>query len=240
MDPAYAAAYADLYERHWWWRAREEFLLRRLAKRAGGRSDRRILDIGCGDALFFDRLSEFGEVQGIEPDARLLSDGRWRSAIHVGTLDDFPAREPFDWLLMFDVLEHIAEPAQALRRAAALAAPDASLFVTVPAFEALWTKHDELNRHHARYDRSGLARLVRTAGWEPVELEYFFHWLAPFKLLVRLREAIFSGEPDVESVPVGPINRAVLALSRAEQRTIGRLGLPFGTSLYARCEVARS
>lgn len=240
MDPAYAAAYADLYDRHWWWRAREDFLLKRLEKQARGRSDLRILDIGCGDALFFDHLSEFGEVRGIEPDARQLSDGCWRSVIHAGTLDDFPAGETFDWLLMLDVLEHIREPAPALRRAAELAAPGASLFVTVPAFEALWTRHDEVNRHFARYDRSGLARLLRTAGWEPVELAYFFHWPAPLKLLVKLAEAMFPGEPAVERVPPAPINRAALALSRLEQRLLGRLPLPFGTSLYARCELARS
>lgn len=237
MDPAYAAAYADLYERHWWWRAREDFLLERLEKRAGGRSNLRILDVGCGDALFFDPLSEFGEVRGIEPDARLLSDGKWRGAIHVGTLDDFPAGEPFDWLLMLDVLEHIREPAPTLRRARDLAAPGASLFVTVPAFEALWTRHDDLNRHFARYDRSGLARVLGAAGWETVELAYFFHWPAPLKLLVKLAEGILPGEPQVESVPPALINRVALALSRFEQRILGRLPLPFGTSLFARCRV---
>ena len=240
MDPAYAAAYADLYERHWWWRAREEFLLRRLEKRAGGRSGLRILDIGCGDALFFDHLSEFGEVRGIEPDVRLLTDGKWQGHVHVGTLDTFTAGEPFDWLLMLDVLEHVPEPVPALRRTRELAGRGASLFLTVPAFDILWTRHDELNRHHARYDRPGLARVLEQGGWEPVELEYFFHWPAPLKLLVKLKEAIFPGEPEVERVPAAAINRAALALSRAEQRTLGRLGLPFGTSLYARCEVVRS
>jgi SAM-dependent methyltransferase len=240
MDPAYAAAYADLYDQHWWWRAREDYLLERLEKQARGRSDFRILDVGCGDALFFDHLSEFGEVRGIEPDARLLSDGKWRSAIHVGTLDDFSAGEPFDWILMLDVLEHIREPLPALQRVRDLADPGASLFVTVPAFESLWTRHDELNRHFARYDQAGLARLLGIAGWEPVDLAYFFHWPAPLKLLVKLKEAILPGEPGVESVPPAPINRAAMTLSRFEQRMFARLRLPFGTSLYARCEVAPS
>ena len=37
---------------------------------------RRILDAGCGDGLFFDRLARFGRVEGLEPDASLLADPR--------------------------------------------------------------------------------------------------------------------------------------------------------------------
>jgi len=59
MDVAYARRYRELYERHWWWRAREHVILdtlRRIEPPGGFPS---ILDIGCGDGLFFDRLVDY-------------------------------------------------------------------------------------------------------------------------------------------------------------------------------------
>jgi hypothetical protein len=32
MDPEYSAAYARLYREHWWWRVREEILLKKSVK----------------------------------------------------------------------------------------------------------------------------------------------------------------------------------------------------------------
>jgi len=38
MDAQYAGAYPELYRHHWWWRVREEILLRKiLALQASGR-----------------------------------------------------------------------------------------------------------------------------------------------------------------------------------------------------------
>lgn len=236
MDPHYAAAYRDLYERHWWWRARERFLLDRLESQAEeeSRLTRRLLDVGCGDALFFDRLSEFGRVQGIEPDTEILSDGPWRDQIHGGTLESFSADVPFDWILMLDVLEHLSEPGEALRRARDVATEQASLFVTVPAFEALWTQHDELNRHYVRYDRTSLEILLLDSGWQPMETTYFFIWLVPLKMLLKLKETLLRGQPGIEKVPPTTVNKAAYVLSRLEQRLFSGLRIPFGTSLYVR------
>ena len=69
MDNVYAAAYPDLYRKHWWWRVREEILLDRIAALLRDVPRARILDVGCGAGLFFDALQRFGEVEGIESDA---------------------------------------------------------------------------------------------------------------------------------------------------------------------------
>ena len=60
MDPTYGANYEELYRRHWWWRAREAAILHELARLKPAGGWRRILDVGCGNGLFFDRLSELG------------------------------------------------------------------------------------------------------------------------------------------------------------------------------------
>ena len=68
MEPEYASQYRKLYEEHWWWRARERFVLGELQRNRPDGGFGSILDIGCGDGLFFAPLSEFGEVEGVEPD----------------------------------------------------------------------------------------------------------------------------------------------------------------------------
>lgn len=236
MDPAYAAAYRDLYERHWWWRARERFLLARLTELHSPGERPRILDVGCGDALFFDELDRFGEVSGIEPDAEIVTDERWRNRIHVGEFDDdFAARYTFDWILMLDVLEHVGNHVALLRAVRAALAQEGLVIITVPAFRALWTRHDEINHHVTRYTRGTLSTALREANLEPVELRYFFHWLAPLKLIVKLKEAVVAGEMRAASIPPTPLNRLAYTISVAEQRMPGAAHLPFGTSLYALC-----
>ncbi len=166
MDPEYARRYRELYEKHWWWRAREEAvvaLLRRFQPPGGYGC---ILDAGCGDGLFFPRLSEFGEVDGLEPDAHAVNpSGPFAARIHRGPFDDsFRPGRRYGLILMLDVLEHLPDPASAVRRVHSLLVPGGVFVATVPAFQALWTTHDVLNRHFKRYTRAELRRLLTDAG----------------------------------------------------------------------------
>ncbi|MFP6752897.1 MAG: hypothetical protein VB855_14545, partial [Pirellulaceae bacterium] len=65
-------------------------------------ADRQILDVGCGNGLFFDKLQRFGKVAGIEPDEQLVDpDGPHAGQIHTGFLDaSYHSPQPLDWILM--------------------------------------------------------------------------------------------------------------------------------------------
>ena len=93
MEKEYREKYAELSRKHWWWRARERALLHTIKQLVGARKNLRILDIGCGDALFFDALSRFGKVEGIENDASLISaNNPHRADIHTNRSGNFQAR----------------------------------------------------------------------------------------------------------------------------------------------------
>jgi SAM-dependent methyltransferase len=235
MDRGYAVAYRDLFRKHWWWRAREHVILEAIESHrpAGGWTS--ILDVGCGDGLFFDQLRTLGTVDGIETDPTALTpDGPWRERIHVGPFDrSFEPGRRYSLILMLDVLEHFPDPLFRLQRAGELLAPDGYLIVTVPAFEMLWTMHDDLNRHFARFRRKTLGALLEQAGFRVESSRYFYHWTFPIKLLVRLKEAVFGGEPVPPAVPRRWANRFLYNVSRIEQKTLGRLPVPFGTSVLA-------
>lgn len=240
MDAAYGARYRELYRRHWWWRAREAMVLARLEGLAPAAGFGDILDVGCGDGLLLDALARFGRPQGLEPDAALLSDyGRARGTIHVAPFDErFRPAERFGLILMLDVLEHLDDDVAALRHAARLLDRRGRLVITVPAFRMLWTGHDDINHHRTRYTAATFRRAAARAGVRIDELRYFFHWLFPLKLAVRLAERARRAPAAPASLPAAPINRACYAVSRLEQATWGRLGLPFGSSLLAVCSAS--
>ena len=106
MDAEYGARYADLYRRHWWWRAREAYLVRILERHLRDSTKGDVLDFGCGDGLFFPVLERFGEPYGIEPEAALLDPkGPWRSRISTAPLA-FDANETarYGLVVALDVL----------------------------------------------------------------------------------------------------------------------------------------
>ncbi len=237
MDPQYGARYRELYERHWWWRAREEMLIELLARIAPPGGFGAILDVGCGDGLSFPYLGRFGEPEGIEADGALVSaQAQARGSIHIGPFDEtFRPDRRYGLITMLDVIEHLDDDLAALRCAAALLDPGGLLVITVPAFRLLWTAHDDFNHHRRRYTAAGLGRLARQAGLVVRRRRYFFHWLFPLKLLVRLKEGLAAGPPPMAEVPAPRVNRWFHGLSRLEQRTWGRLPWPLGSSLVAVC-----
>jgi 2-polyprenyl-3-methyl-5-hydroxy-6-metoxy-1,4-benzoquinol methylase len=231
MDAQYAAAYPELYRNHWWWRAREEILLRKIRSILAGVREARILDVGCGAALFFDALQEFGSVEGIESDrAAVAQSGKWQSRIVVGELDDsYQPSAPSDLILMLDVLEHIQNPVYLLRRAAEILAPSGRILVTTPAFNWLWTAHDDLNHHVTRYTAGEMRRTVQGAGLIALENGYIFQSLVVPKLLVRAKEAVTSASAHIPRIPPPALNRAIQTWFRQEYAIAG--WLPFGGSL---------
>ena len=237
MEPEYARRYRDLYTRHWWWRSREEAILEVLHRHFSANAGLNILDVGCGDGLFFDRLVEFGDVEGIEPDAGLVNpQGPHSARIRIAPFDrNFCPSKSYSLVVMLDVLEHIENPAEALQHAYSLLECGGAMLVTVPAFQSLWTRHDAINHHHARYRRKTLDPLLRQAGFSILEERYWYQWTCPVKLAIRLYEKLFEPSSKIERVPTHWINRLLYQISRIEHQTLGAMGMPFGTTLVAFC-----
>jgi 2-polyprenyl-3-methyl-5-hydroxy-6-metoxy-1,4-benzoquinol methylase len=109
---------------------------RDLVARAG-RAPRAVLDVGCGTGAFLAFLA--GEapaatLSGIELDAgraALARAANPRATLHVGDaagVSESLSGE-FDLITLWDVLEHVSDPARLLRALAARLAPDGLLFV---------------------------------------------------------------------------------------------------------------
>jgi 2-polyprenyl-3-methyl-5-hydroxy-6-metoxy-1,4-benzoquinol methylase len=232
MDRSYGERYARLYREHWWWRAREEFLVRLLDKEVGPGGADHVLDFGCGDGLFLERLARYGEPRGIETDERLLSPGGpWRARIATAPLStDLSEHGRYGLIVALDVLEHIPDPAPVMAELARRLRPGGLFVATVPAFQQLWTAHDVLNEHQRRYTTDEAAALVRESGLAVSDARYFFVWLAVLKWGVRLKEHLFPSAPRAPEVPWAPLNAFLLGAARLEQMLIRGTRPPFGSS----------
>jgi SAM-dependent methyltransferase len=233
MDKQYGALYEDLYRRHWWFRAREAILVEvigtlRLPKPAT------ILDVGCGNGLFFEQLEQFGDVCGIEIDNSLVPPGsRYRHRISDKPLGhpEYPL-QAYDLITALDVVEHIRDDEAAVAAMLAMLRPGGTLVMTVPASMLLWDRHDEINQHFRRYSRQSLAALLRGKA-KVLRMEYLFHLLFLPKMLVKIRNSVLGGSTAQHGVPSPAVNRWMEAACLADYRFLRPLRVPFGTSLLA-------
>ncbi len=149
----------------------------------------------------------------------------------------------FDLVTMLDVLEHLRDDRGALREVSRVLRPGGALVLSVPAYQKLWSAHDEALHHFRRYEWHGLRRLLRAGGFEVSLLSFAMSLMPPVAWLWRRlilpfqprrpRHAQRHSEgavlPDVSPA----LNRALIAYLKVEGKIIARRPLRFGTSLVA-------
>src|SRR3954453_5584614 len=181
--------YRQLYEledEHWWFRGRRA-VIHALLARAALRPRPRILDAGCGTGRNLLEYGRIGEAQGVDPsaDAVAFCQARGLDRVRQSGVEELPfADASFDLVTATDVLEHIPDDLGAARELRRVTAPGGSLLVTVPAYQWLWSQHDDSHQHQRRYTLGRLRSALTAAGWRPAVQTYFNSiLLAPIALV---------------------------------------------------------
>jgi SAM-dependent methyltransferase len=237
MDREYELQTHRAEDRHWWYRGRRT-VLNRVIKDLGLPEHARILDAGCGSGRNMVELSRYGTVSAIELSSASVALARDRYAGEVveGSVLEMPfADASFDLAASLDVIEHLEDDVAALRELRRVVAPGGALLATVPAYQWLWSGHDEINHHFRRYTRASLAQAGEQAGWREVRTTYFNSLLLPIAILLRVLER-FSRRPTESSldlwVPPEPVNWLLERPLEFEASLIARGGrIPAGLSL---------
>lgn len=226
-------------DRHWWYQGRRCVLERAIA-RLGLPAQASILDAGCGSGRNMVELAQHGVVTGVELSGTSVQLAREREAGEVleGSVMDMPLDEDsFDLTVSLDVIEHLEDDVGALRELRRVTKPGGALLVTVPAYQWLWSGHDEINHHHRRYNRRTLLAAAREAGWQLDSSTHFNFLLLPVAILLRGLER-FKPSTTKSSldlwVPPTPLNWVLRQPLNLEAGVIGRGGsIPAGLSLLA-------
>lgn len=188
-------------------------------------------------------LQLYGEVSGIELDPGAAEFARTRGCgeVEIGTLESLPwADDTFQLITCLDVIEHIPDERLALRELRRVSKPGGWLLVTVPAYQALWSLHDEANHHYRRYVRRTLRRVALDAGWDVLRMTSFNSVLLPPAAVVRIAQRRRRLDADyTPELRLGPLwlNAVLEQPLRAEARWLARgRTLPAGLSLMALLE----
>ena len=239
MDRDYELQTHQAEDRHWWYRGRRTVLEGVIAE-VGLPANARILDAGCGSGRFMVDLAKRGTVTGVELSDTSVQLARQRAIGEVvaGSVLEMPfADDSFDLVVSLDVIEHLEDDLAALREFRRAVAPGGALLVTVPAYQWLWSGHDEINHHHRRYTRRSLQRVAEQAGWSQVRTTYFNSLLLPVAILLRVLDR-FSTKTTESSldlwIPPEPLNWLLQRPLALEAALIARGGrIPAGLSLLA-------
>src|SRR5438128_9946983 len=187
MDRDYELQTHRAEDRHWWYRGRRTVLENVIADlhlptRA------RILDPGAGSGRNMVELVRHGAVTAIElsPTSVCLARARDVGEVVEGSVLDMPFESgSFDLATSLDVIEHLEDDLGALRELRRVVTPGGCLLVTVPAYQWLWSGHDEVNHHYRGYTRRSLRVVGEQGGWKQVGAAYL-RWLR-LRVAVRLR-----------------------------------------------------
>jgi SAM-dependent methyltransferase len=219
---------------HWWFVGRRRVLSRLIGQLALPKRAK-ILEVGCGAGGNIPMLSDFGGVDALEPDQPSRDYVREHCGVEPkdGHLpDDLPyAPKSFDAVCAFDVVEHVADGKGAMQALGKLVAPGGYLVVTVPAYQWMWSHHDELHHHKRRYTRDRILEEMRAAGLLPVKASYFNALLFPLAAVVRLAKRALHDDRADDRMPSPMVNSLLRKLFSLEAGWLSRRSLPFGLSI---------
>jgi SAM-dependent methyltransferase len=240
MDDRLMNAMLAADEHHWWYRGRRQ-IIRAELDRLPVPDSAVVLDAGCGSGRTMEELIAYGEVHGIELDPQAAAVARDRGFdVKIGRLEELPWESgAFDLITCLDVIEHTPDDRLTLRELRRVCKPGGWLLATVPAYQSLWSLHDEANHHYRRYDRAALLAAAKLAGWSVERMTSFNSLLlapaAAVRLVQRHRGRRTNGSYTPE-LNLGPawLNAVLERPLRLEARWLssGRT-LPMGLSLLA-------
>lgn len=194
----------------------------------------RVLEVGCGVGTFTRRvlttpvtsvLSIDISEAAVERCRRSLADHR----LEIRHADVRGVSGAFDLVICMNVLEHIDDDRSALSHMWSMVRESGTLFLLVPAHQALFASFDAESGHFRRYDKRSMGRLIADSELHPSVMDSFYfnsigalgYW-AVYKLLGKAPRASAGSE-------IGWFDRAIVPW----QRRLEPRRLPFGISLVS-------
>jgi 2-polyprenyl-3-methyl-5-hydroxy-6-metoxy-1,4-benzoquinol methylase len=160
----------------------------------------RLLEIGCGNGAFLDRMRSRGWiVQGVEvdPKASKIAEEMFAVPVFVGTLENANyVDDYFDAITMNHIIEHVHNPITLLRECYRILKPGGYLVMVTPNVRSLgharFGRHWrglEPPRHLHLFSESTLETIASKAGFQNIEV-----WTTPANA-----EVIALGSIDIQS-----------------------------------------
>lgn len=173
--------------RHPWETARLKALQKIVAPEL--REGISVLDVGCGDGFIASNLfRQLRDKRITAVDTQLTDDliAELSDMTPDATyLREIPRGVTYDFVLLLDVLEHVADDRAFLAGIVAdRCSAHSRVMITVPAFQTLYGTHDAFLGHYRRYHLDALTELAESSGLRIIESGYLFLSLLVPKLVL--------------------------------------------------------
>lgn len=237
MDKKFELKYHIEEDKNWWFVARRDAISNLIKKNFS--KDSKILDIGCAGGVLVKELIDHGFVHtyGIDYSAVAIEVCKQRELKNVFVMDgQLPTfeDESFDLIIASDCLEHLEKEILALMQWKRILKKAGKLIIFVPAFNFLWSKHDEINHHYRRYTRKELLLKLNGAGFKVEKISYWNFFLFLPVLIIRKLQKFINNKEEDSIKNFSPIsNRLLLNLLKVENKIFTKIRFPFGVSVFA-------
>ncbi len=238
MDKAYYLEYYTLERNHWWFRARLNIIELLIGSLTTG--NKKILNVGAATGATSIMLQKYGDVTSLEYDKDCCEFTSSKTGLEIinGSITELPfENNTFDFVCAFDVIEHVEDHQKAAQELIRTCKPGGYIFCTVPAYQFLWSKHDEVNQHFRRYRLRDFSNLFQ--GISHIYKGYFNFFLFPMIAILRLSDKILKlnsirkdAGSDFSIIKNTTLNSLFFKIMNAEIFFIKkRISLPFGVSI---------
>jgi len=141
-------------------------------------------------------------------------------------------------VILMDVLEHLEDDLQMLKDIKAASVGDNNyFFITVPAFQSLWSGHDDYLGHYRRYKIDTLTSVLKKAGFTTHNSYYLYGGLFPMVWAARKVGNLRKKEATSNMKPFNPLlNKILLGLTSAEM-SIASANKLFGVTCVAQGKI---
>lgn len=160
----------------------------------------RALEIGCGHGAFVSLLREVGfDAIGMELSPWIVEFARKTFGVPVlqGTLETLELEPGFTCITAFDVLEHLADPLDTVRRCARLLAPDGVLLLQTPCYRGEgpdWSMFQK-DEHIYLFTEASLRDLLSRGGFNDIQIRPSFF---PYDMWIAATPGKLTRDPRAE------------------------------------------
>ena len=150
-----------------------------------------VLDVGGGNGYVASAIERAGwHVALVEPGLQGALNARTRglSTVINATFDDAGFKDgSIHAVGLFDVLEHIRDDSAFLKSIRSTLTRSGRLYLSVPAFNFLWSQDDVVAGHFRRYSAQTILRTLTQAGYR---VDFLTHIFLPLPLPIFLSRAL--------------------------------------------------
>lgn len=162
---------------HFWFKGKN-LLINYLLSKASQFKNAKILNVGVGTGEDLGTIKKFGSVYVLDVDEQALDMIPEHAVVEKKMADVCAIPYPdnsFDIVVAFDVMEHVQNDQKMADEIYRILKPGGMFVFTVPAFNFLYSAHDQVLHHFRRYNKKMVRPVMKN--FTKITLGYWFFFL---------------------------------------------------------------